>query len=84
MMKKKTESKKKIRFKSKINRFFIFKRFSKWRRYIWIKQNVEMENQLDRIDLIYKTGNKKKDETNDFKSLKRYLLEEKFITMIYD
>ena len=43
-----------------------------------------MENQLDRIDLIYKTGNKKKDETNDFKSLKRYLLEEKFITMIYD
>ena len=27
---------------------------------------VEMENKLHRDNLIYKTGNKKKDETNDF------------------
>ena len=27
---------------------------------------VKMENELDRNDLIYKTGNKKKDKTYDF------------------
>ena len=31
---------------------------------------VEMENKLDRNDLIYKTGNKKKDKTYDFQKFK--------------
>ena len=43
-----------------------------------------MENKLDRNDLIYKTGNKKKDKAYDFQKFKTIrLLEEKFITMIY-
>ena len=31
---------------------------------------VETENKLDRNDLIYETGNKKKDETYDFQRFK--------------
>ena len=32
---------------------------------------VEMENKLNRDDLIYKVGNKKKDKTDNFKHLKQ-------------
>ena len=35
----KTESKHFFRYRWKINRFFVFNRFSKWRSYIRIKQN---------------------------------------------
>ena len=45
---------------------------------------VEIENKLNRDDLIYKTGNKKRIKHMISKSLKQLdLLEEKFITMIY-
>ena len=33
---------------------------------------VEMENKLYRDNLIYKTGNKKKDKTYDFQKFKNY------------
>ena len=43
-----------------------------------------MENKLNRDDLIYKSGNKKKDKSYDFQKFKTIsLLNEKFITMIY-
>ena len=45
-----------------------------------------MENKLKRNDLIYKTGNKKKDYTYDFQKfiIKRsFGKEKKFIIMIY-
>ena len=43
-----------------------------------------MENKLNRDNLIYKTGNKKKDKKYDFQKFKRISLsEEKFITIIY-
>ena len=32
---------------------------------------VEMENKLNRDDLIYKAGNKKKDKTDNLKHLKQ-------------
>ena len=45
---------------------------------------VEIENKLNRDDLIYETGNKKRIKHMISKSLKQLdLLEEKFITMIY-
>ena len=44
---------------------------------------VELENKLDRNDLIYKTGNKKNDKTHDFQKFETInLSEEKFTTMI--
>ena len=42
-----------------------------------INKMEEMENKLDRNDLIYRAGYKKKDKVFD-------LSEEKFITMIYN
>ena len=43
-----------------------------------------MENKLNRDNLIYKTGNKKKDKKYDFQKFKRISLsEEKFVTIIY-
>ena len=35
-----------------------------------LNRTVEMENKLDRNDLIYETSNKKKDKTYDFQNFK--------------
>ena len=35
-----------------------------------LNKTAEMENELDRNYLIYKTGNKKKDKTYDFRNFK--------------
>ena len=35
------------------------------------KKIVEMENKIDRKDLIYRRGNKEKDKTYDFQKLKK-------------
>ena len=35
-----------------------------------VNKDVEMENKLDRNDLIYKTGNKTKDKKYDFEKFK--------------
>ena len=58
----KTESK---IHRSKISRFFVLKRYSTWRSYIWIKQNI-----LDRNYLIYKTGDKKRFKTYNLQKFK--------------
>ena len=47
-----------FRHKSKINHFLIFKRFSKRRSYIRIKQNCRNGKWINRNDLTYKIGNK--------------------------
>ena len=49
----------------KISRFFVLKRYSTWRSYIWIKQNM-----LDRNYLIYKTGDKKRFKTYNLQKFK--------------
>ena len=49
----------------KISRFFVLKRYSTWRSYIWIKQNI-----LDRNYLIYKTGDKKRFKTYNLQKFK--------------
>ena len=54
----------------KINCFFVFKRFSEWRSYIWTEQKCKNEKQTNRDNLIYKTGNKKKNKSYDFQKCK--------------
>ena len=48
-----------------------------------LKKIVQIENKLNRDDLIHKAGHKKKNSTYDFQNLKQDILEKKFITMIY-
>ena len=66
----KLDSKIIFRYRSKRKCLFVFKRFFKWRSYIQIKQSCRNKKKIDRDDLIYKTGNKKKDETYDFQKFK--------------
>ena len=64
----KTESKKNPRSRSKINHWFDFKEIFFWRSYIWFF--LKNKKNTIRADLIYKTCNKKKDETYDFQKFK--------------
>ena len=78
----KIKSKKNSWHKSKINHRSGFKRCFNCRRYRWTNHNYKDRKEVNRDDLIYKAGNKKKDKTHIFKSLKQKdLLEETIITI---
>ena len=69
----KTESKES--FEAPIIWFFLFtKYFLNEEATYKLKKIVEMKNKHNRDELIYKTGNTKKDETNDFQKFKTIII----------
>ena len=73
----------KYRSTVKINRWFTFKIFLNVEAKYELGKNKEIEREISRDDLIYKTGSKKKSKAYDFQKLKtRRSSEEKVIVVL--